>query len=94
MRRHIQTNNYSVISKRFINEATYRPPSIYFVPSLWLIQFFKPNYSRRETWEQVFNGDAGYIQNVMDQVLSCTQRKKLLSQVAAQEETKVNVSQT
>ena len=68
--------------------------SIYFVPSLWLIQFFKPNYSTRETWEQVFNGDAGYIQNVMDQVLSCTQRKKLLSQVAAQEETKVNVSQT
>ncbi|KAH0890539.1 hypothetical protein HID58_052968, partial [Brassica napus] len=46
--------------------------------------------SRRETRKQVFNGNAGYIQNVMDQVLSCIQRKKRLSQVAAQEETKVN----
>uniref|UniRef100_M4DT40 Fucosyltransferase n=1 Tax=Brassica campestris TaxID=3711 RepID=M4DT40_BRACM len=41
---------------------------------------------------RVFADDAGYFQHVMDQILSCTQREKLLPQVVAQEESKVNAS--
>ncbi|KAJ4915736.1 fucosyltransferase 6 [Raphanus sativus] len=41
---------------------------------------------------RVFSDQAGYLQHVMDQILSCTQREKLLPQVVAQEESKVNVS--
>ncbi|KAF8087347.1 hypothetical protein N665_0588s0016 [Sinapis alba] len=42
---------------------------------------------------RVFSDKAGYFQHVMDQILSCTQREKLLPQVVAQEESKLNISQ-
>ncbi|CAN6878678.1 unnamed protein product [Brassica oleracea] len=41
---------------------------------------------------RVFDDNAGYFQHVMDQILSCTQREKLLPQVVTQEESKVNTS--
>ena len=42
---------------------------------------------------RVFSGGAGYLQNVMDQVLSCTQREKLLPQVVVTQEVNVTQSQ-
>ncbi|CAG7867051.1 unnamed protein product [Brassica rapa] len=42
---------------------------------------------------RVFSGGAGYLKNVMDQVLSCTQREKLLPQVAGTQEVNVTQSQ-
>ncbi|ESQ51012.1 hypothetical protein EUTSA_v10022636mg [Eutrema salsugineum] len=41
---------------------------------------------------RVFRKDAGYFQHVMDQIVSCTQREKLLPELATQEESKVNIS--
>ncbi|KAL1222470.1 putative fucosyltransferase 5 [Cardamine amara subsp. amara] len=43
---------------------------------------------------RVFRKDAGYFQHVMDQVVSCTQREKLLPESATQEESKVNISKS
>ncbi|CAF2115421.1 unnamed protein product [Brassica napus] len=42
---------------------------------------------------RVFSGGAGYLKNVMDQVLSCTQREKLLPQVVVTQEVNVTQSQ-
>ncbi|KAL9840821.1 putative fucosyltransferase 4 [Arabidopsis thaliana] len=41
---------------------------------------------------RVFRDQGGYYQHVMDQVISCTQREKLLPELATQEESKVNIS--
>ncbi|KAL1222465.1 Fucosyltransferase 6 [Cardamine amara subsp. amara] len=41
---------------------------------------------------RVFRNDAGYFQHIMDQVVSCTQREKLLPELATQEKSKVNIS--
>ncbi|VVA91268.1 unnamed protein product [Arabis nemorensis] len=43
---------------------------------------------------RVFNRRAGYFQHVMDQILACTQREKLLPQVASQVITTNNTSKT
>ncbi|KAG7583911.1 Xyloglucan fucosyltransferase [Arabidopsis suecica] len=43
---------------------------------------------------RVFRDEGGYYQHVMDQVISCTQREKLLPELSTQEESKVNVSNT
>ncbi|CAH2037806.1 unnamed protein product [Thlaspi arvense] len=43
---------------------------------------------------RIFSDQPGYLQHVMDQVLSCTQREKLLPQVATKEGPKANVSET
>ncbi|CAF1956908.1 probable fucosyltransferase 5 [Brassica napus] len=43
---------------------------------------------------RVFRKDAGYFQHVMDQIVSCTQRAKLLPELAAQEETQANMTYT
>ncbi|XP_010467298.1 PREDICTED: probable fucosyltransferase 4 [Camelina sativa] len=41
---------------------------------------------------RVFRDQGGYYQNVMDQIVSCTQREKLLPELPTQEEAKVNIS--
>ncbi|CAH2051793.1 unnamed protein product [Thlaspi arvense] len=41
---------------------------------------------------RVFRKDAGYFQHVMDQVIACTQREKLLPELATQEESRFNES--
>ncbi|CAN8293650.1 unnamed protein product [Cochlearia groenlandica] len=41
---------------------------------------------------RVFSDQGGYYKHVLDQILSCTQKAKLLPEVDTQEETKVNVS--
>ncbi|XP_023645571.1 fucosyltransferase 6 isoform X1 [Capsella rubella] len=43
---------------------------------------------------RIFSDRAGYFQHVMDQVVSCTQREKLLPEPAAQEEPKFNISKS
>ncbi|KAF3570031.1 hypothetical protein F2Q69_00060861 [Brassica cretica] len=43
---------------------------------------------------RVFSDKAGYFQHVMDQILSCTQREKLLPKVVSQEESKLNMSES
>ncbi|EOA30215.1 hypothetical protein CARUB_v10013337mg [Capsella rubella] len=43
---------------------------------------------------RVFRDQGGYYQHVMDQVVSCTQREKLLPILSTQEEAKVNISNT
>ncbi|VVA99246.1 unnamed protein product [Arabis nemorensis] len=43
---------------------------------------------------RVFRQDAGYFQHVMDQVVGCTQREKLLPELATQEDSKFNISNT
>ncbi|VVA99243.1 unnamed protein product [Arabis nemorensis] len=43
---------------------------------------------------RVFGKPAGYLQHVMDQVVGCTQREKLLPELATQEESKVNISKS
>ncbi|VVA91265.1 unnamed protein product [Arabis nemorensis] len=41
---------------------------------------------------RVFSRRAGYFEHVMDQILACTQREKLLPQVASQEESQVVIT--
>ncbi|KAL1222471.1 putative fucosyltransferase 4 [Cardamine amara subsp. amara] len=43
---------------------------------------------------RIFRGDAGYFPHVMNQVVSCTQREKLLPALGTQEESKVNTSRS
>ncbi|KAF8050990.1 hypothetical protein N665_1835s0005 [Sinapis alba] len=58
-------------------------------------RYYKANLARADErlgiQIRVFTDDARYFQHVMDQILSCTQREKLLPQVVAQE---VNISST
>ncbi|KFK43652.1 hypothetical protein AALP_AA1G155000 [Arabis alpina] len=43
---------------------------------------------------RVFSRRAGYFQHVMDQIITCTQREKLLPEVASQEESQVITTNT
>ncbi|XP_010518146.1 PREDICTED: putative fucosyltransferase 10 [Camelina sativa] len=43
---------------------------------------------------RVFGDPAGYFKHVMNQIVACTQREKLLPELDTQEESKVNISKT